>query len=230
MDSISQSAQPIETVAAPLAVAGFTTPLMFVKRAASDTSNPVARSFINRMKSRGVSDAAVDDVLAALRDTAQETAEATLTSAEMEFALSAGMTPEDFSPEVSEANTLYELRSASADAERMRKSVLSTEQVAAHLKVRADNIRQQAQRGSLYAVGQVGGQKAFPRWQFTDGGTLPGLRAVLAVIPASFHPLDVEAVMTEPDDSLGDRSPVDWLATGGDVAPVVRLMSDLSLT
>lgn len=171
----------------------------------------------------GVFEALVDPVFT-------ETTSSTLTEAEKAFALSAGIPESAFSPEAAAANKLYEAQSAAADVSKLQASVLTTREVANRLGIPPDNVRQQLQRGSLYAVALVSGRKALPQWQFTDAGPLPGLREVLAALPRDFHPLDVESVMTEPDESLGDRSPREWLATGGAVEPVLRLLSGLSYT
>jgi|SRR5690625_2621919 len=89
-------------------------------------------------------------------------------------------------------------------------------------------------RGDLYVAGRSRGrgrgrgrEHSFPAWQFTDAGPLPELRAVLAAMPEDYHPLDVASVMTSPHESLGDRSPADWLAGGGDPSLVVALVDEL---
>jgi len=70
-----------------------------------------------------------------------------------------------------------------------------------------------------------------PAWQFTGGGTLPGLDAVLAAVPEDQPALVVAAFMTTPQDDLvisGERvTPRQWLLAGGSPEPVAALASTL---
>lgn len=52
---------------------------------------------------------------------------------------------------------------------------------------------------------------------------LAGLRLVLAQLSDAMHPYSVEGWMTLPHEELHDRSPVEWLAMGCPVEPVVWL-------
>lgn len=66
------------------------------------------------------------------------------------------------------------------------------------------------------------------RWRYgTDGLEIRGVAAVVAALPESMHPLDIETFMTTPnDDVLGGVSPVAWLASGRPIAPVVALADE----
>jgi DNA-binding CsgD family transcriptional regulator len=184
--------------------------------------------FVLSLRRHGVPEDVVPGVVEALVDSTSAAQTPSVTEAEREFALSAGIPESAFSAEAAASNRLYLLQSAARDAERLSASLIPTAEVAELLGTSPDNVRQQAMRGKLYAAGVVAGQKAFPRWQFVDGKALPGLRQVIAAMPTEYAPLDVEAVMTDPDERLNDRSPLQWLAGGGAVEPVLELVEELS--
>lgn len=46
---------------------------------------------------------------------------------------------------------------------------------------------------------KLGASLRLPLWQFNNDEPIPGLRAVLAALPADLHPLEVAGVMTTPD-------------------------------
>jgi hypothetical protein len=101
---------------------------------------------------------------------------------------------------------------------------LATREVADLLGRDPANVRRSVGNGGIYAIND-GPQRelSFPEWQFVDQRPLRGMREVVAALPESIHPLSLEAWMTTTDEELDDRSPVDWLSTGGDVDVVVRL-------
>lgn len=182
-----------------------------------------------RLRAHDIPEDVIPDVLDALAEPVDPTS--TVTEAERAFALSAGVPEEAFTADADAANRQYELESAASDEADFRRSVLTTEQVAELLGVKTDNVRQQSQRHALYSAGYLNGQKVFPRWQFTaDRRSVPGLRDVIPAFPVHYHPLDVQAVMTAPDEALGGRSPKQWLESGGNVDAVVELVSGLSYT
>lgn len=122
------------------------------------------------------------------------------------------------------------LRTASSNlAERTRQS-LSVEQAATLLLVDGSRVRHRVRDRALYAF-RIGGALRLPTWQFEQHDAIPGLRAVLAVLPADLHPLEVAGFMTGPDPELtvADEatSPRDWLVGGGNVAAVVELAKQL---
>nr|NLD39980.1 hypothetical protein [Actinomycetales bacterium] len=73
---------------------------------------------------------------------------------------------------------------------------------------------------------QLAGRRRYPLWQFLGDEPLPGLPPVVAAMPA-IHPLDLETFMVSPAEALADRSPVEHLATGGEVGAVVTLLEQL---
>ncbi|AXE39566.1 hypothetical protein [Acidipropionibacterium virtanenii] len=110
----------------------------------------------------------------------------------------------------------------------MRRESLTTEEVAEVLGRPASSVRRLKARGDLYGLDDGPGRGSrFPAWQFTgDHRVTPGLRAVVAALPDFWSPASVERFMTRPRERLDDCSPVDWLAQGGDVAPVVAAAAE----
>lgn len=103
-------------------------------------------------------------------------------------------------------------------------------QVARMLGRDPSRVRHLIADSGLYAIA-VGRNRLLPQWQFEDGRPLPGLREVLAALPATLHPLEVEGWMTSPSAELELREtpvpPRVWLAAGGDVQAAVALARDL---
>lgn len=184
--------------------------------------------FAERLEQRGVPHQYVSSVLDTLQELIPGPATVALTESELDFVRAAGIPESVFSTEVAEENALYEAASAVVLERELRASLLSTSAVARMLGKDAAHVRRMLSEGRLMAAGQLDGQRAYPRWQLVDGQALPGLRTVLAAFPRDYHPLDIQKVMTSPAEELGGRSPQEWLATGGDVAPVVALVSDLA--
>lgn len=114
-------------------------------------------------------------------------------------------------------------------AEQTRES-LSVQQAAKLLLVDASRVRHRIRDRALYAF-KIGAALRLPTWQFDGHDAIPGLRVVLAALPAELHPLEVGGLMTTPDPDLavGDEpsSPRDWLVGGGDVDAVVSLARHL---
>jgi len=79
----------------------------------------------------------------------------------------------------------------------------------------------------LLTARRTDGQVGYPAWQFEAGKPLPGLRDVLAAFPRDFHPLDIERVMTTPDEELDGQSPREWLVAGASPARVLAFVDDL---
>ena len=104
---------------------------------------------------------------------------------------------------------------------------LSVTEVARRLGVDASRIRHRLAAHTLVGIRRTGGWR-LPRWQFgVDGLPLPGLPVVMRALPADAHPLVVAQFFATPQPELvlGRKtvSPRDWLAGGGDPAPVAAL-------
>jgi hypothetical protein len=108
----------------------------------------------------------------------------------------------------------------------------SQQEAAKRLGVSTSRIRQRLDKRSLYAIeGPLG--RVCPQFQFTDGGTIPGLEAVLGEISNEAHPVAVQRffLTVSPDlesEALGRiLSPRDWLLTGHSPQPVMLLAREL---
>lgn len=103
----------------------------------------------------------------------------------------------------------------------------TTSQVAELLNVRDSRVRQRRADRTLWAI-QNGNEWLFPALQFTtDGprkGQIRGLDRVLPALPENLHPLSVAGFLTTPQPGLIRKgqlvTPLEWLATGGDLQPV----------
>ena len=122
------------------------------------------------------------------------------------------------------------LRSASSSLAAQARDSLSVEQAAAILLVDGSRVRHRVRDRALYGF-KIGGGLRLPTWQFDRHDAIPGLRAMLAALPADIHPLEIAGLMITPDPDLvvADKpvSPRDWLIGGGDVGAVVALVEDL---
>jgi len=104
----------------------------------------------------------------------------------------------------------------------------STSQAARHLKVDASRVRQRLRENSLLGI-EYDGEKRLPRFQFERAKVIPGMREVLAALPAGLNPLDVAQWFLSPNPDLeldGQETPVsprEWLLKGHAVAAVVKL-------
>lgn len=71
------------------------------------------------------------------------------------------------------------------------------------------------------------GQRRLPRWQFLDATPLPGLDVIVPVIPRGVTPAVLEAFMRTPQADFDDKTPIEYLAAGGDPRPVAGFVQDL---
>lgn len=194
-----------------------------------DESRRVSRhQFEVRLTEHGLPARYVGLVVDALQEMVPGPTTVALTDSELEFVRAAGIPDSVFGEEAEQENALYEAASAVALDNELQESLLTTREVARLLGKDPAHVRRMLASNRLMTAGHVAGQSAFPRWQFVDGNALPGLREVLAAFPSDYHPLDIQKVMTSPSEELRGRSPGNWLATGGEVEPVVRLVASLS--
>jgi hypothetical protein len=110
---------------------------------------------------------------------------------------------------------------------------LSVTEVARQLGVDSSRVRHRLAARQLLGVRRTDGWR-LPRWQFgADGTPLPGLERVLRALPADIHPVVVARFFATraPELRMGGATvtPRDWLAGGGDPAPVVALVRGLDL-
>lgn len=109
---------------------------------------------------------------------------------------------------------------------------LPTAQAAAMLDVDVSRIRQRIRERSLLGV-EYEGEWRLPRFQFERKKVLPGLSAVLTVLPVELNPLDVATWFLEPNvdleaDEVGHTiSPRAWLLQGRSPVTVAQLARNL---
>lgn len=108
--------------------------------------------------------------------------------------------------------------------EEMIATSLSRAEAARRLQIDASGVSRRISSKRLYAY-KVGTRDRIPAWQLVGARALPGLERVVPTIPEGAHPLDVAALMGQPQDELDNRSPVQWLAEGGDPAAVAGLLA-----
>ena len=107
---------------------------------------------------------------------------------------------------------------------------LDTAGVAERLGVLPGQVRQMIARRTLYSV-LHGGRRYLFAYQFgVNGGLVPNIGRINAALDPELHPLEVHGWFTEPNPDLflGDDidrtvSPIQWLESGGGVAPLLRL-------
>lgn len=109
----------------------------------------------------------------------------------------------------------------------------STREVATALGVNDSRVRQRRIARTLWAIDN-NGSWVFPVLQFESDprigatGQIRGLDQVLSALPRDLHPVAVAGFLrtSHPDLALDDcpRTPLEWLRSGGDVAPVLRLV------
>lgn len=117
--------------------------------------------------------------------------------------------------------------SASAAEQESYATSMTTKEVAKLLRTADSNIRRSIASRQIYSAGRDGRDgHRLPVWQFAHNKPLPHLAEVLAVLPSDLHPLEVESFFTTASDSLNGMTPAEWLATGGDVAPVLVMADD----
>lgn len=139
----------------------------------------------------------------------------------------AGLTAEDLSQQSFNEANLEIAANRYASAQEVRRNALNTREAAAVLGMTPANVRRSARNGTLYShKTSPGGQHLLPKWQFKYERPLPGLHTVISSLPSNYHPLEVEAFMTEHSCTLGGTSPLDWLAENGNIDAVVTLADE----
>jgi hypothetical protein len=99
-------------------------------------------------------------------------------------------------------------------------------ELAAVLGVDRSRVSHLLAAGRVWAF-KVGRSPCIPRWQVADGRLLPGLDTVVRSIPAGITPPSLAGFMLTSQAELEHRSPVDYLACGGDPAAVAALVAAL---
>jgi hypothetical protein len=98
-------------------------------------------------------------------------------------------------------------------------SAVPIAEAAARLGVDPSRLRQRIREGTLLALRRPHGRG--------PDGELPHLAALLGAAQRHLSVLASARAFTLPDDDLGGVSPRDWLISGGDPAPVERIVAGL---
>jgi hypothetical protein len=113
-----------------------------------------------------------------------------------------------------------------ADYMALLETSYTTSEASKHLKVDVSRVRQRLREGTLFGV-EYDGERRLPRFQFERRQVLPGLREVMAALPAGLNPLDVAQwfLARNPDLEVGQEnlSPREWLLRGKPVEAVAAL-------
>jgi len=147
-----------------------------------------------------------------------------LSEAEVEFLRThAGMRLDDWSPAAERAQ-----RESTAVKELgvMLATSASVKEVAEMLGVDRSRISRRISGQSLWSF-PIQGARRIPRWQIVDGGLLPGLDVVIPAIPRGMRPVTLARFMHTPQPDFGDRTPIEYLAGGGDPHLVADFVADL---
>jgi hypothetical protein len=113
-----------------------------------------------------------------------------------------------------------------ADYMALLETSYTTSEASKHLKVDVSRVRQRLREGTLFGI-EYDGERRLPRFQFERRQVLPGLREVMAALPAGLNPLDVAQwfLAPNPDLEVGEESfsPREWLLRGKPVEAAVAL-------
>jgi excisionase family DNA binding protein len=117
-------------------------------------------------------------------------------------------------------------------AAREAQHYLTTRQMAERLGIEVSDVREWSNANRLTAQ-RLGPKLTFPAWQLcddTDGGVipLPHLTDVVWAIPGDMRNATWIMTTAQPELAIDDvrLSPAIWLARGGDVEPVLRILGE----
>ena len=153
-----------------------------------------------------------------------------LSADERAFLLEAtDLTEADLTPQALEATRIQVAEERALAEKEARVSALTTGEVCELLGRQGASIRRSKLAGDLYALPTNSGRiTLFPAWQFAGDQVVPGLRTIIPNFPQHEHPLTIQQFMTEVNDDLDGRSPVEWLNAGGAVEAVASLVAELA--
>lgn len=117
-----------------------------------------------------------------------------------------------------------------ASFEELRATSLTVDEAASLLGVDPSRVRQRLRARTLFGLREDDAWR-LPRRQFSEHDQIRGLARVLPAIRDGLHPVAVWNWLTLPDPDLQtgatSLSPIDWLASGGDIDVVRAIASDL---
>lgn len=104
---------------------------------------------------------------------------------------------------------------------------VTIKEAAAVLGVDRSGVSRRITGKTLWAF-DLRGHRRIPRWQFLDGGPLPGLDAVVPAIPVGTTPAVLDEFMHTAQSDFGNRTPIEYLAAGADPTLVAGFLADLA--
>ncbi len=117
-----------------------------------------------------------------------------------------------------------------ATFEGLRLTSLTVEEAARLLGVDPSRVRQRLRARTLFGIREDDAW-LLPRRQFSEHEQIRGLARVLPLIRDALHPVAVWNWLALPDPELQtggtSLSPIDWLASGGDIGAVRAVAADL---
>lgn len=157
--------------------------------------------------------------------TSRETSSA-LSRTEREFLTAAGVPGVAFSRGALRDNDAWLAESVASTKAALR-TWMSEEDAAGALGISVLKLLRIAALRGLATDG-LDDRVVFAPWQFMPSrGVLPHVRAVLEAFPADYTPLDIEEIMTQPDESLDGQAPRDLLEQGVPIEPLLTWIDDL---
>lgn len=111
---------------------------------------------------------------------------------------------------------------------RMLSDAVPLSEAARRIGVDPSRLRQRIKEGTILGIHRPGGRQWFiPSFQLTDEGEIPHLSRVLSAAHRHLSALSVYRAFTLPNEELEGVSAREWLISGGDPAPVERLVAGL---
>lgn len=104
---------------------------------------------------------------------------------------------------------------------------ISIKEAATILGVDRSRVSRRISGNTLWAF-DFRGSRRIPRWQFLGDGLLPGLDIIVRSVPPRTIPAVLDAFMHTALPDFGDRTPIDYLASGGDPILVAGFLADLA--
>jgi len=104
---------------------------------------------------------------------------------------------------------------------------VTIKEAAAMLGVDRSRVSRRITAKTLWAF-DLRGSRRIPRWQLLDGGLLPGLATIVPAVPPGTSPAVLEAFMHTAQPDFDDRTPIDYLAAGGEPALIAGFLADLA--
>lgn len=120
-----------------------------------------------------------------------------------------------------------EIEGAARQTEIMARAI-PLQDLAVRLGVSDARLRQRIKERTLVAIPKPHGRGwLIPEFQVTDRGLLPHLTRILRSLRREVSVVALDGFFRTPQDELSGATPRDWLAAGGDPAPVEQVAAGL---